>query len=169
MRTEKKYLVDEVAGHLEKSDFCIITDYHGIKVDETTELRSRLAECDAEFHVVKNSALNIAAKDRGMPDMGEFLNGPTAIVVGGTDSSSTAKKLKAFHKETEKISVKAAVLGDRLLTSEEFSKLADLPSLDVIRGQLLSVLNSPASGLLSVLSAPARSFLNVLQAKSRED
>ena len=169
MRAEKKYLSDEVTSHLEKSDFCIIADYHGIKVDETAELRLRLAQCDAEFHVVKNSALDIAAKARGMPDMSKFLNGPTAIVVGGTNSSGTAKELKRFHEETEKVSVKAAVLGDRLLTPEEFAKLAELPNLDILRSQLLSLLNSPASSLLSVLSGPSRSFLNLLQSKAGEN
>ena len=168
MRTEKKYLATEVDSHLEKSDFCIIADYHGIKVDETAELRSNLAECGAEFHVVKNSALEVAAKARGMPDMSEFLNGPTAIVVGGEDASGTAKKLKKFHKETEKVGIKAGVFGDRLLSAEEITRLAELPDMDTLRAQLLSLLNSPASGLLSVLSGPARSFVNVLQAKTNE-
>ncbi len=166
MRSEKKYLATEVNDHLEKSDYCIIADYHGIKVDETAELRSSLSECEAEFHVVKNSALGVAAKDRGMPDLSKFLNGPTAIVVGGADAAGTAKKLKLFHKKTEKLSIKVGVLGDSLLTSEEVSRLAELPSLDSLRSQLLSLLNSPSSGLLSVLTGPARSFLNVLQAKA---
>ena len=169
MRAEKKYLAIEVDGHLEKSDFCIIANYHGIKVDETAELRSRLAECGAEFHVVKNSALDVAAKARGMPDVSQFLNGPTAIVVGGTDASGTAKKLKGFYKETEKVEVKAGILADRLLTAEEVAKLAELPSLASLRSQLLSILNTPATGLLSILSGPARSLLNVLQAKAREN
>jgi large subunit ribosomal protein L10 len=168
MRAEKKYLASEVDGHLDKSDFCILADYHGIKVDETEELRSSLAECGAEFHVVKNSALDIAAKARGMPDMSEFLIGPTAIVVGGRDASGTAKKLKKFHKETEKVGVKAGIFGDRLLTAEQITRLAELPDLDTLRAQLLSLLNSPATGLLSVLSSPARSFVNVLQAKAND-
>ena len=37
MRDEKKYLAEEVGAHLEKSEYCIITNYHGIKVDETKE------------------------------------------------------------------------------------------------------------------------------------
>ena len=168
MRTEKKYLATEVDSHLEKSDFCIIADYHGIKVDETAELRSKLAECGAEFHVVKNSALDVAAKARGMPDMSAFLSGPTAIVVGGADASGTAKKLKKFHKETEKVGIKGGVFGDRLLSAEEIARLAELPDMDTLRAQLLSLLNSPASGFLSVLSGPARSFVNVLQAKTNE-
>ncbi len=168
MRTEKKYLATEVDSHLEKSDFCIIADYHGIKVDETAELRSKLAECGAEFHVVKNSALDVAAKARGMPDMSEFLNGPTAIVIGGEDASGAAKKLKKFHKETEKVEIKAGVFGDRLLSAEEIARLAELPDMDTLRAQLLALLNSPASGFLTVLSGPARSFVNVLQAKTNE-
>ena len=169
MRDEKKYLAAEVGAHLEKSEYCIITNYHGIKVDETMELREQLAQCGAEFHVVKNSAFGVAAKDQGLPEMDQFLDGPTAIVVGGTDPSASAKQLKRFHKENEKVIVKAAVLGDRILTAEQVSQLAELPSLEVLRSQLLSLLNSPASSLLSVLTAPSRSMVNLLQAKAKEN
>ena len=166
MRTEKQYLAQELQGHLEKSDYCIIADYHGIRVDETKELRADLAGLGAEFHVVKNSALDMAAKSRGMPDVSEFLSGPTAIIVGGSDTSAIAKNLKLFHEEKEKVTIKAGVVGDRLLTAEEITRLAELPSMDALRAQLVSLLNSPASGLLSVLTSPARSLLNVLQAKN---
>lgn len=169
MRDEKKYLAEEVGAHLEKSEYCIITNYHGIKVDETMELRAQLAKCGAEFHVVKNSAFGVAAKTQGLPDMDQFLDGPTAIVVGGTDPSAAAKQLKLFQKDKEKVTVKAALLGDRILTAEQLSQLAELPSLEVLRAQLLSLLNTPASSLLSVLTAPSRSMVNLLQAKAKEN
>ncbi|MFP6900406.1 MAG: 50S ribosomal protein L10 [Opitutales bacterium] len=169
MRDEKKYLAEEVGSHLEKSEYCIIANYHGIKVDETMELRAQLADCGAEFHVVKNSAFGVAAKTRGLPDLSQFLDGPTAIVVGGTDPSAAAKQLKRFYEKKAKVAVKAALLGDRILTTEQLSQLAELPSLEVLRSLLLCLLNSPASSLLSLLTAPSRSMVNLLQAKAKEN
>ena len=53
MRPEKEYLIKEASDHLEKSTFFFLTDYKGINSEETSELRAKLAERGAEFHVVK--------------------------------------------------------------------------------------------------------------------
>ena len=60
MRVEKKYLIEEVAGHLRKSDYVILTNFDRMTVADVAELRSRLTAHKAEFHVVKNSSLRVA-------------------------------------------------------------------------------------------------------------
>ncbi|MCF3650709.1 50S ribosomal protein L10 [Synoicihabitans lomoniglobus] len=169
MRVEKKYLIEEVQNHLKKSDYVILTNYSGITVDETAELREKLAEDGAEFHVVKNSSLKVAAKALGLPEMDESLEGPTAIIVGGTNSPGAAKAITSFIKDKKKLEVKSAVLGDKLISADEVKALAELPSLDALRGQLLGLLNQPGTMLVRVLSAPAQQFANVLQAKVRAE
>ena len=64
MRPEKKYLVDEVNRHLDKSSYVYLTNYERIKVDEIAELRESLSKHNAEFHVIKNniSHYNVASK-----------------------------------------------------------------------------------------------------------
>ena len=63
MRPEKTFLVEETKNHLNKSEYFFLTDYHGIDAHETTELRQKLAERGAEFQVVKNSSIRLAADD----------------------------------------------------------------------------------------------------------
>jgi large subunit ribosomal protein L10 len=169
MRVEKKYLIAEVEEHLKKSDYVIITNYTGITVDETAELRAQLDENNAEFHVMKNSSLKVAAETLGLPDLGESLSGPTAIIVGGDNSPGVAKVLTKFFKEKEKVEVKSAVLGGKLLSTDDVKALADLPSLDALRAQLLGLLSKPATMLVQVLNAPGQEFVNVLQAKVRAE
>ena len=70
MRPEKEYLIKEASDHLEKSTFFFLTDYKGINSEETSELRAKLAERGAEFHVVKNTSLRLAAKEKNLPDLG---------------------------------------------------------------------------------------------------
>ncbi len=166
MRPEKKYLVQEVTQHLEKSEYVFVTDYTGITVDETKELRNGLNELGAEFHVVKNSALRVAVDERSIALGNDCLVGPTAIVTGGTNASGAAKVLRKFFKDKEKVSVKAGAMGDRQLTSQEVSALADLPSLETLQAKFLSLLNTPATQLVSLLGTPARQLATVLQAKA---
>ena len=101
-----------------------------------------------------------------LPDLSEHLSGHTAIVVGGDDPSGVAKALGEFLKETKKVTVKAGTLGDRVLNTDQVKQLANLPSLEVLQSQLLSLFSTPATQLVSILSAPARSMVTVLQAKA---
>lgn len=169
MRVEKKYLIAEVEEHLKKSDYVILTNYAGITVDETAELRAQLEEHSAEFHVVKNSSLKVAAETMGLPDLGDALNGPTAVIVGGDNSPGAAKVLTKFFKEKKKVEVKSAVLGGKVLSTDDVKALAELPSLDSLRAQLLGLLTKPATMLVQVLNAPASDLVGVLQAKVRAE
>ena len=166
MRPEKNYLIREASDYLSKSDYFFLTDYKGINSEDTSTLRNRLSEKGAEFHVVKNSSLNLAAKDKNLPDLSDYLSGHTAIVVGGEDPSGVAKALLEYNKESKKVTLKAGALGDLLLTSDQVKQLAALPNLETLKSQFLSLLNTPSTQLVSVLSAPARSMATVLQAKA---
>lgn len=169
MRTEKEYLVNEINTHLEKSDHLIVTDYHGIDVEQTTELRTKLAEHGAEFHVIKNRILNVALKQKELPEIGAELKGQNAIVTGGEDVSQVVKALKEFYKKNEKVDLKVGILSDKVLTKDDLIKLADLPSMDQLRGQLVGLFNQPSTQLVTVLSAAQRDLLGVLKAKADKD
>lgn len=169
MRPEKQFLVDEVSDYLAKSEYVFLTDFNRLTVKETADLRSQLAAQNAEFHVVKNSILNTAAKSRELPDLEDALDGPTAIVVGGPNPSEVAKVLIKFFKEKEKVEVKKGVLGDKTLSKEEVEELSKLPSLDELRAKLLSLFNTPGTQMVRVLIAAPQGLLNVLQAKADKD
>lgn len=168
MREEKKYLVEEVVSHLEKSDYVFLADFQRVTVAETAHIRKGLAAQQAEFHVVKNSILNIALKAINRPDMSAHLQGQTAIIVGGQNPSEVAKVLVEFNKQKDKAHLKAGALGDTPLSSEAIIELSKLPSLDVMRAQLLSLFNTPAQQVVRVMQAIPEGVLNVLQAHSQK-
>lgn len=168
MRVEKKYLITEVESHLKKSDYVILTNFTGVTVAEVAQLRAELDKEKAEFHVVKNSSLRVAAEALGLPSFDEALAGPTAIIVGGTNAPGVAKIVTKFFKDKQKIEVKAAALGSKHLSAAEVETLAMLPSLEALRGQLLGLLNQPGTMLVRVLNAVPQSVVNVLQAKVRQ-
>lgn len=167
MREEKKYLVDEVERHLEKSEHVFLADFGKMTVDETRNLRKSLSKESAEFHVVKNSVLSIAATRKNLPEFGK-LSGQTAIIIGGKNPSEIAKILLSFYKgNNEKCAIKAGIMQDKLMTAAEVEALSKLPSLEVLRAQLLGLLNTPAKQLLYVLNAVPQGVLNVLDAKAK--
>lgn len=167
MRAEKQYLISEVETHLKKSDYVILANFNQVTVSDVADLRKKLAAEKAEFHVVKNSSLRVAAKALALPEFESALVGPTAIVVGGKNSPGVAKILTQFFKEKQKLEVKAAVLSNKLISSQDVEALASLPSLDSLRGQLLGLLNQPGTMVVRILNAVPGGVVNVLQARVR--
>src|SRR5471030_2723451 len=116
MRAEKNYLIAEVQSHLKKSDYVILANFTNVTVADVAELRARLAVEKAEFHVVKNSSLRVAAKSLGLPEIEGALTGPTAVVVGGKNSAGVAKVLKQFFKDKQKLEVKIGVMEKKIIS-----------------------------------------------------
>jgi large subunit ribosomal protein L10 len=169
MRPAKQFLVDEVESQLRKSDYVYLANFDRINVEEFASLRQKLEAEKAEFHVVKNSILRVAAKKLEMPDLDEWLAGPTAIVVGGDNPSGVAKVVRSFFTDAKKGEVKVGVLANKTYNADEVKQLAELPSLDVLRAQLLGLLNTPAQQFVFVLNGVPSAFLNVLQAKAKAE
>ena len=166
MRTEKKFIGNEYATRLNASPFFIVVDYRGVTVKHFNELRKRLRTAGAEAHVVKNSIFRIAAKEAKVADLASgALAGQIAVVTGQKDVSAAAKILKNFQAEFEKPKVQFGYLNNARLESAQLQELADLPSLDVLRGKLLGMLQAPASTLVRLLNTPAGQLARVLQAR----
>ena len=153
MRAEKQFLVDEVAAQLAASNYLLLANFTGVTVKDSSAVRDQLRVHGAEYHVVKNSILNIAAKAANLPDLSSHLSGHTALVTGGNNPTGVAKVLVTFFKDFSKLEVKAGVLDAKLLTKAEVEALSKLPSLDGIRAQLLSLLSTPASQMVRLLDA----------------
>ena len=164
MHPAKESIVVDLQAKLNASPFLFVADYTGLKVSQFAELRTRLWNAGARCHVVKNTFLRRAAKDAGLPDLGD-LRGQTAIVVGDKDVAAAAKVLKNFTAEFKKPEVKTGVVDKLVVSGAQIQAIADLPSREVLLATLLGVLNAPASALVRVLNEPASALARVLQAK----
>ncbi len=165
MRPEKQYLTKEYLARLNASPFFIVVNYRGLKVSQITELRKRLSKAGAEVHIVKNSIFRIAAKEAGIGDFDGVLDGQLAVVTGKRDISTAAKVVKSYGAELDRLKIQFGYLNNQRLGQPEIMALADLPSLEVLRGKWLGLLLAPASTLVRLLNTPASQMARVLQAR----
>ena len=168
MHTEKASIVADLNTKLNASPFLFVTDYAGLKVDQFSDLRTRLHNVGARCHVVKNTFLRLAVKEAGLPELGE-LSGQTAVVLGDKDVAAAAKVLKTFAAEFKKPTVKTGIVDRLVVSPDQIQAIADLPSREVLLATLLGVLNAPASKLVRVLNEPASSLARLLKAKAEKD
>jgi len=164
MRTEKQFISKEYVSRLNASPFFIVMDYRGLTVTNFTELRKRLHGSGSEVHVVKNSIFRVAAKEAGLADLKGALSGQIAVVTGKQDVSAAAKTLKKFASEFSKGAVQFGYLNNQRLEAKELMELADLPSIEVLRGKLLGLFQAPAAQLVRLIQTPGAQLARVLQA-----
>lgn len=169
MRPEKVQIVEDLQARLNASPFVLVADYAGLRVEQFSTLRNRLADAGAECKVVKNTFLRRALSDAGLPDISKELNGQTAIVVGEKDVAAAAKVLKTFAGETKKLAVKIGVVDRAVVDAGQISAIADLPSREVLLATLLGTLQAPASTLVRLLNEPASALARVLKAKADKE
>jgi large subunit ribosomal protein L10 len=170
MRAEKQLIVEDLKQQVAGSPFVILTEYKGMTVQQFAELRKRLRGAKAEYHVAKNTMLRHAMKAAELPECDDNFGGMTAVVVGQNqaDIGAVAKVLKQFDKEFAKPKFKAGSLGKKALSVDEISAVADLPSLDALRGHLIGLLQTPATRIAVVLGAPAAQIARVLKAHAEK-
>lgn len=153
-------LVDQLAG----AKAAFLADYRGLNVEKVNQLRTELRKAGAEYRVVKNTLLRLAAKGTTVECLDAELAGPTALTLVSGDPVAPAKVLSEFAKSNDKFQLKAGALEGKRLSVEEIKALAELPSREVLLGRLLGTLNAPVGNFVGVLAAVPRSLVQALAA-----
>lgn len=141
----------------------IVAEFRGLTVAEMTTLRKKLREVDAEFRVVKNTLMRLAAKDTGFGRLNEHFSGPTAVALTHGDPVALAKAMKEFAGGSQKIRLKAGFFDGRVLGVKEVETLAEVPPREALLARLAGGLASPLSRLVQALSGPQRKLAYALQ------
>jgi large subunit ribosomal protein L10 len=166
LRKEKEQVVAELAERLRSAQTLILADYRGLSVSELDEVRTKLLEHGARFHVVKNTLTKRAAEEAGFETLKELLDGPTAIAfVGDGDMVSVAKTLSETARRTRVLELKGGILEGTPMDASQVAELAKLPPADVLRGQVLGAIVGPLNEIVGLFAAPVQDFVGLLDAR----
>ena len=170
LRTDKERIVNELAEQLGGAETLIVADYRGLTNKQLEGLRDTLLEHGARFRIVKNSLTRRAAEQAGAESLLVMLEGPTAIafIESGGDPAAVAKALAATARETNVLTLRGGMLEGMTLTGEEINRLATLPPVDVLRGQLVGAIVAPLTQLVALVAAPLRDIHGVIDARIKQ-
>jgi len=164
MPTEaKRETIAALTQELTASTTMIVSEYRGLKVSEIAEIRRSLRRQDVSYRVVKNRLMRIAANDSGNEALAPLLEGPTAIAFGTGDEAAIAKAVLDATRPYKVVKVKGAVLGSRAIDADGVTRLATLPSREVLLAQLGGGFAAPATRLAGLLAAPLRDLASALK------
>ncbi len=165
-RSEKKDFVAKVKDEFIQSSTIIVTNYSGLTVKETEELRNEMRQNGAKFKVTKNSLTKLALTNTQSEKIIDLFNGPTAVAYS-SDPIAPAKVAVKFSKKFDKFKIIGGFFEGEKIDDAKIKFLASLPSLDEIRSKLVGLLNAPAQKILSVIEAPAGQLTRLVNSRSK--
>ncbi len=162
LRKDKEPVVDEITQLLAGAETLFVSDYRGLTVAQLSELRAKLRERGATFHVSKNTLARIAAQRAGREKVVSLLSGPTAITFCGDDLVGAAKALAEFGRLHKELDVRGGLIQDSLIDAAGVRALATLPPREVLLAQVVGTIAAPISGLVTVLQGTLSGFVRAL-------
>jgi large subunit ribosomal protein L10 len=161
---DKKSIVKALNERLGRIQVAILTDYKGLDVTAINDLRRKLREENVEYQVVKNTLLLRASEGTDVALLKDYFVGPSAVALSYEDPVAPAKVLTQFAKDHQALEIKAGVMEGKVLDLATLRNLADLPSREVLLGQLVGVLNNVPTSFVRLVAEIPRQMLNVLTA-----
>ena len=164
-KQRKGELVQEYEGWLKRSQAVILVDYRGVRTKDVYRLRMKVREAKGEFHVTKNTLIARALREAGLPAPDKLLEGPTAMGFCFENPPAVAKTMLDFAQDSKIMTVKGAVLGDRVLDPAGVKALSELPPRPAVMAQVLGTIQAPAGKVAGVLNSAVAHIVRVLQAR----
>jgi large subunit ribosomal protein L10 len=166
-KEDKEQVVTALTERLKTAETVLVADYRGLTMPQIDSLRSRLLDSGARFSVVKNTLTRRAAEAAGADALLALLEGPSAIafIESDGDMLAAAKALADSARETKVLVIRGGVIQGRTASAEEVERLATLPPIDVLRGQVLGAVIAPLSALAGLVNAPLQNLYGLIDAR----
>lgn len=164
-RVEKAAAVDALEKSLETVAAVYLTDYSGLTVAESNELRRKFREAGVSFKVAKNTFIRLAMERLGgYDDVLDDLHGPTALALTD-DPAAPAKIIKEFASsvDIEKPQLKSAIVEGSIFKADQLEMLAALKSKDELISDIVGLLLAPASNIVGALQAPGSNLVGSIK------
>jgi len=170
MRDEKTLLLEEIKGQFDSYDSFVIMGYERFTANAANEFRIKVAALGGNVEMVPKRVLIKAADKAGLSLDRKELPGHVSLVFAGTEPFETAKLVCKYSKDSgDKRKVLGCRFEGQLYSGNDVKKLAELPSLDVMRAQIVGLLEAPMVQTVSLVEALLSSIIICLENKAKKD
>ncbi len=153
-KAKKVDILSKLEGIKNESDSLVFVKFKGLSVGNTTAMRNKLREMGVGYFVAKKTLMKRAFDGAYTGTMPE-LEGEIAVAYS-TDAIAPAQNVKEFtQKFKDNLSIVGGVFQGVYKSQSEMIEISSIPSLQVLRGMFVNVINSPIQGLVISLNAIA--------------
>jgi large subunit ribosomal protein L10 len=164
---EKAETIEALRERLGGATAAVLTEYRGLSVQQLSELRKQLRAVSAEYRVVKNRLARVAVEGSPLVALRPHLTGPTGVVIVRKDPAAAAKALQGFARTNPALQVRVGVVDGQLLDAQGLKAVADLPTREALRAQVVGAIQGPLAQLVGLLQAPQRELAYILAERGK--
>lgn len=161
---DKKEIVAEVAEVASRAVSVVAANYRGLTASEMTELRANARQANVNVTIVRNTLARIALKGTEFECINTALTGPTILAFASDEPGATARLMRDFAKDHDKLEVKAIALGGQVYDKAQLDFVAKLPTKSEAIARLMSVMQAPISKLVRTMAEPHAKLVRTLAA-----
>lgn len=165
---EKVETVEDLKSRLSGVKTVMLAEYRGLTVQQLSDFRKQLRAVSAEYKIVKNRLAKLAIGTSELQALGGELKGPTGLILGKGDPVSVAKAVHTFARTNQALVIKVGFVDGQKLEPSGLKALADLPSREALRAQIVGALTGPLAQLVGLLQAPQRELVYVLSQRGKD-
>ena len=155
-KEKKESIITNVKNILKDSLSVVFVNFHGLSVFDTTEIRKTLRSKGLGYYVAKKTLTGIALDGEKIEGKKMDLPGEVAMVYG-KDNLAPSREIFLFQKKLkEKISIVGGIFDGSYKNKEEMTIIAQIPPLDMLRGQFVNIINSPIQRFVVALNEIAK-------------
>ena len=151
-KEQKKNYITEITTQFENNNSVLVTHYQGLTMTQLDNLRSQMREHGIKFQITKNRITKLALEKTKCKDLSNLFTGPTAVAFS-SDAIMSARILSKFSKEHENLKLLGGIMGEEVLDQAGVQNVANLPTLDEARANIVGILAASASKFVSILLA----------------
>lgn len=153
-KAKKQDILRKLEEVKDNSESLVFVSFRGVTVNDTAAMRAALREQGVGYFVAKKTLMKRVFGEAFKGEMPE-LEGEIAVAYSA-DAIAPAQNIKTFaEKHKDNIAIVGGVFEGVFKTREEMTEIASIPSLQVLRGMFVNVINSPIQGLVVGLNAIA--------------
>ena len=166
-KEQKKNYISEIESQFKNNEAVIVTHYQGLTMTQLDDLRSKMREHGIKFQITKNRITKLALEKTKCKDLSGLFTGPTAVAFS-SDAIISARILSKFAKDNENLKLLGGIMGEEVLDQAGVQNVANLPTLDEARANIIGILNASASKIVSILLAHSEKMGNLTPENSEK-
>ena len=147
-RAQKGEVVEKLKKALKDAKSLIFVNFKGLSVSDTTAMRSALRSEGVSYLVTKKTLANQALDSHKFEGTKPELEGELALA-WGEDLVAPARGIHSFQvKFPENLKIMGGVFEGKFKSAVEMIEIAKIPTLEVLRGKFVNIINSPIQRLV---------------------
>lgn len=153
-KAKKEEILSKLDTIKKNSETLVFVGFNGLSVGDSTLMRRQLRGEGVGYFVAKKTLIRRALTGTYAGEI-PALEGEVAVAYS-TDMIVPAQQVREFEKKfKDHVAILGGVFEGAYKTKEEMTEIASIPSMQVLRGMFVNVINSPIQGLVLGLSAIA--------------